>query len=655
MGVNRDIGVYNTFFLIRPASDVTSNSITVEIVAHFDGRPRTEHAIKYSGEKRLSMTQTRAACDEFGGTFVNPFVANPTGVYLVSMWRAPLGKGIASPGDFRLLTGSDAALVSDLSEQDRTNLMQILAAEYQGAELANIVSQLGLPSCGVDCGATGAICSTVDRPQAGGCICPAVSTWSMEGSTLSCDDSLAIDMIVPGARHAYRRQPRDTWQRGTRAPVSWTVTGPARPLQLHIVPVNTEDTVVGEPFVISLSAEQVAEGEMDVELPLEFAPGARHAHVAFASADAVAVGPASWGRYAAVGYSFVLAGAGCIVDDVHGECVTQGECGGAADPGRVDGGVGSCSSITTLGGSATCCLPRTTPISVPAGGLTSPMLLLPPAGLLMYVGQQMTLGFVVRASDSEWSVRRMADTESVDAEDTVEWVVAPPSISQSFTLLAHSSVPPTLVVEVESGGERWRVYETTFAVDSVFAANTFSLASETTTFQLLMGEQVVDQVDATVRFPPCASSTELDLFTGDAGFTSVNTVGQCTTEATCAMIDAAETREATIFHIDIETLCGASLGDDVVCCRSRERSSNPGFRADGEDTASPPLSTAAVVALVVGAICLLSLAALACLAVLLLARRRRQQATAEPSVSGRSTGGGAKGRRVSRRSSMAHV
>jgi hypothetical protein len=646
--------VDRSFFLVRPTGDVTKDVFTVDVVAHFDGQPKKEYMYEYSGEQVLSMAETRKACDNFGGTVVNPFVANPTGVYLVSMWKAPPTKDNPSLGDFRLLTGSDATLVTDLSEQDRINLMQILAAEREDEELTNIVSQLGLPSCDVDCGANGAICATVDLPFTNGCVCPTLSAWSTEGNTLSCDDSLAFTTIVPGARYLDRYDTRDTWQRGTRAAVSWSLAGTPRPVQLHLVPVNAEDTVVAEPLVFSLSAEQVAEGSFEIELPFDFAPTASHAHVAFATRDAAEVGPTSWGRYTSVGYSFVLAGTGCIADDVHGECVPQGTCGGVTDQGRIDGGAASCAFVASSYGPATCCVPRSTPTSLPAAGPTGPMFLLPETGLVMYVGQQVTLRVVLPDNDASWAVRRVVEGDSFDAEETTEWTISSTSITRSYFLLATSSNPPLLADLTTNGDDVYNIWETSFTVDSTFALNTDTLASEIATFEIVMAGEVVAQLDATVRFPPCAPSKDYEGFNvyGEADFTAVNTVGQCASKETCRAIEARETDAKSILFIDVEDLCGDSLGEDVVCCRAAGFV-NDGFRAEAEDSPSGSLSTGAIIAIAAGSLCFLALCTALCCATVLIAKRHRSTVTAAP-VAPRAHGP-PRSRRVSRRASSAHV
>jgi hypothetical protein len=657
--VNRAEAVHRSFFLIRPTGDVTKDVFTVNVVAHFDGRPKKEDMYEFThftGEQLLSMVDTRKECDGLGGTAINPFVSNPTGVYLVSMWKSPTipHQYNPTPDDFVLLLGSDATLVTDLSEQHRINLMQILAAEREGEELTNVVSQLGLPSCDVDCGANGAICATVDMPFTNGCVCPTLSSWSTEGNTLSCDDSVAFASIVPGSHYVNHFETRDTWQRGTRATVSWSVAGTPRPVQLHLVPVDAQDTVVAEPLVFSLSADQVAEESFEIELPFDFAPHASHAHVAFATPDAAEVGPSSWGRYTSVGEKFVLAGTGCIVGEFHGECVPRGACGGPTDDGRIDGGVGTCASVATSSPTvvATCCVPRLTPTALPAGSITGPMFLLPETDLVAYVGSKVTLRFVIPETDAYWHVRTAVNGSMYRTEVIDNVVSTILKHGETVFLIAESTDLPLLVDQMTVEGVTYNIWEAIFPVYTLYGDVTNSLAAELGKLQIAIDHVVVAEVDLTVRYPPCAPSRESDgfAFFGETDFTTVNTVGQCVAGRSCS--DAEETEANSFFFIDTEDLCGASLGDKVVCCRSAEPA-NDGFRAANQEGPSGSLSTVAIIAIAAGSLCFLALCAALCCATVLIAKRRRTAVTAAPLAT--RVHAQPRSRRVSRRPSAAHV
>mmetsp|Transcript_14241 Transcript_14241/g.44826 ORF Transcript_14241/g.44826 Transcript_14241/m.44826 type:complete len:708 (-) Transcript_14241:44-2167(-) len=653
--VRRLMMTSRSFFLIQPTGPVDSSTFSANILVHFDGMAGSPYQYEYEGEVTVNLDATSSGCADLNSAFTNPFLGNPTGVYLVSMWKPSVPVGTPPATYFRLLPGSEAVAVADLTEQQRVNLMQILGAERDAAFIADLLPKLGLQECAADCAATGAVCATADYPFTSGCVCPLLSAWSTTGNTLTCDSSKSFTDIVPGARILDRYDSRDTWQRGTRATVSWTYTGEATPMRLNLVPTNEHDAIIDEPLVVQLSAQQVQEGSVEIELPVDFAPTARFCHVAFATQDALEVAPQSWGRFVSIGLSFVLASPGCIVNDQHGECVPAAECGGARDASRINGGTGTCANLAApLAGSSllACCLPNTATAEVPSSGWDKMEVLLPDDIPVLYVGQTVPIRFVAPSNGIQWALSDVVYASSVDEEETPEWFVSSTKVASQTRFLANYAEPGRLVNAFQTDGEAWSVYEIDYEVRSANAVQTTSLPSEVATLQLTLAGVVWSSVDIQVRFAPCAPSRGDNGFFGDEDFTSVNTVGQCASSATCEAVQGAVNDAESFAFIDTEDLCGDSLGEDAVCCY-RAGNRNDGFRAADNAGADEGLGTAAIVAIVAGALCLVGLAVTVCCAVAVVATRRRSAAAKVHHANTVSLH--PRSRRVSRRPSHANI
>jgi hypothetical protein len=634
------------FALIQPTGNDVTGKVDATVLHWF-----VPQAVNPSvTAATIDLDRSAAQCKR-AGSFVSPF-SDPSAVYLVTL--------TSSGGEFLLHPSVFNVDLASLSGLDLSLVLQIVASETETYRYAAIASAIAPVIAAAECPSCYHGASAPITLGDGSCLCPAGTLWTrLPNNDLQCSvpGYPKIQDVRPGLSGDTSVYGRDMWQRGATADITWTVEGQLPALLIEILPVDNRGVVVAEPLSYSLSEDEVASGSLTVTLPVSFAPTATHAAVGFLSPDAQAHAPGTPGRYLAQETYFVLANAGCIVDDVHGECRAAGSCGGPSDPFRVAAGPGTCEDLGVDHEVSVCCVTQRNPAPLPADYVYDRLDIVSPGNdnlddsvVQIFMGEEHPIRFVVmdKPKNSAWALYRVGYVTSGDPENA-NWLDQQAG-KGSVELVTSSDDDESTLLSTHEVAGRPGVTATLRTVNHRFTSlGIAQMGVHVARLVLVQQDEERALVSVACAYAPCAPEPEFDWSALE--FNDRNLVGQCVPAHVCTEANGRIVDE-NLFSDDSDN-CAPDLGD-AVCCRPQWTGGQDGkFRAAAADDGDSSISLPTIVAAVAAGVCCL----LACVAgaVVMVAVSRRNARSkhnlALPAVHHEPYGG----RQRSRRSSTNNV